>query len=322
MPLIRTSTYRARGIFRNAHINTIYPAIFRKVKGLCYERERISTRDGDFLDLDWSPVGSKKLALILHGLEGGADRPYVRGMARYFNRKGRDALGLNFRGCSGEPNRKLRSYHVGETNDLRRVLAHCIDNRKYESIVLIGFSLGGNVLLKYLGEQPEEVPPEVRAGVAFSVPCHVESANREIDRWHNWPYRQRFMGSLNAKILEKAQLFPQRVSIPHPLPRDFGTFDDVFTAPIHGFRDAQDYWAQNSSLQFLPKLARPALLVSALDDSFLSSKCYPFELAKGHSRLFLETPRQGGHVGFVSRGETYWSEHRAYEFVEEMAGGT
>lgn len=187
MPLIRTSTYRARGIFRNAHINTIYPAIFRKVEGVRYERERISTRDGDFLDLDWSPVGSRKLALVLHGLEGSADRPYMRGMARHFNEKGWDALCLNFRGCSGEPNRKLRSYHIGETNDLRWVLAHCLDNRKYDTIVLVGFSLGGNVLLKYLGEQPEEVPPEVRAGVAFSVPCHVKSANRQIDRWHNLP---------------------------------------------------------------------------------------------------------------------------------------
>lgn len=322
MPLIQKSTYRAFGPFRHGHVNTIYPALFRKVAGVHFERQRVTTPDGDFLDLDWSARGRRCLAVILHGLEGNASRPYVRGMARYFNQRGWDALGFNFRGCSGEPNRKLRSYHVGETGDLKFALSVILDERGYESVALIGFSLGGNVVLKYLGEEGDQVPPEVRCGIAFSVPCDVMSANREIDKWQNWLYRHRFIASLNNKVKEKAIRFPEQLTLPRPMPRDFREFDGRFTAPIHGFRDAEDYWTRNSSLRFLPGIRRPALLVSARDDSFLSPACYPSGLAEEHPRLFLEIPRWGGHVGFVSSGPggAYWSEHRAWQFAGEMAG--
>ncbi|MCB0589224.1 MAG: alpha/beta fold hydrolase [Phaeodactylibacter sp.] len=319
MPLIKKSTYRARGPFRYGHINTIYPALFRKVEGVRFERERVETRDGDFLDFDWSAAGSRRLIILLHGLEGSAGRPYIRGMARYFNQRGWDALGFNFRGCSGEPNRKLRSYHVGETADLKWAISFILDKYDYESIVLAGFSLGGNVVLKYLGETGAEAPSPVRAGIAFSVPCDVESANREIDKWQNWLYRYRFIKSLNEKVREKALRYPEELKLPREMPKDFRQFDDRFTAPIHGFRDADDYWTRNSSLQFLPGIRRPALLVSARDDSFLSPSCYPCRLAEEHPDLYLEIPRWGGHVGFVSSGpgRAYWSEQRAFQFVEE-----
>ncbi|MCB0548142.1 MAG: alpha/beta fold hydrolase [Phaeodactylibacter sp.] len=320
MPLIKKSGYRARGPFRFGHINTIFPALFRKVEGVHFERERVDTPDGDFLDLDWLSIGSRRLAILLHGLEGNASRPYIRGMARYFRERGWDVLGFNFRGCSGEPNRKLRSYHIGETSDLKWAISMILNQRDYESIALAGFSLGGNVVLKYLGENGDDVPAQVRCAVAFSVPCEVVSANREIDRWANWPYRHRFIKSLNAKVKEKALLFPEELQLPERMPRDFRQFDGRFTAPIHGFRDAEDYWVRNSSLQFLPEIRRPALMVSALDDSFLSAACYPYQLAESHPFLFLEAPRWGGHVGFVSSGSNgaYWSEQRAYQFVEEM----
>jgi uncharacterized protein len=320
MPYIAHSTYRARGIFRNAHINTIYPALFRQVEGVHYERERVETPDGDFLDLDWSARGAERLLLLLHGLEGNAQRHYVRGMARYFNQQGWDALALNFRGCSGEPNHQLRSYHIGETSDLGLVIRHVLSLGRYRTLVLVGFSLGGNVALKYLGEQPAAVPPEVKAAVVFSVPCEVVSANVEIDKWQNWPYRQRFMKSLNAKIAQKACLFPGQLSLPAEPPRDFKGFDGMFTAPIHGFHSAEDYWRRNSSLQFLPAIERPALLVNARDDTFLSPACYPVALAEKQRHFYLESPRWGGHVGFVSQAgaPVYWPEKRAYEFVEAL----
>ncbi|MCO6480293.1 MAG: alpha/beta fold hydrolase [Phaeodactylibacter sp.] len=322
MPLISKSTYRARGLFRYGHFNTIYPALFRKVEGVHFERERIDTPDGDFLDFDWAARGNRKLAILLHGLEGNARRPYIRGMARYFNYRGWDALGLNFRGCSGEPNRKVRSYHIGETGDLKWAISRILDKCDYESIALLGFSLGGNVVLKYLGENGEAVPPQVNCGVAFSVPCDVMSANGEIAKWHNYLYRHRFIKSLNEKVREKALRFPEVLRLPERMPRDFYQFDGQFTAPIHGFRDAEDYWVTNSSLRFLPHIRRPALLVNARDDSFLSDACYPWRLAEEHPHVFLETPRWGGHVGFVSSGPggAYWSEQRACRFVEEMAG--
>jgi predicted alpha/beta-fold hydrolase len=317
MPIIPNSSYKASGMFRNAHVNSIYPAFFRKVEGVNYKRERMDTPDGDFLDLDWSKVGSRSLLIALHGLEGSADRPYIRGMTRYFNDQGWDALGLNFRGCSGEPNRLLRSYHVGETGDLKFVLQHALQTGSYERVGLVGFSLGGNVLLKYLGEDPGQVPDEVVGGVAFSVPCDVKSANTEIDRWHNWHYRKRFLDDLNRKMEEKARRFPDQLQLPQQMPRDFREFDDVFTAPVHGFDSAEHYWTSSSAIHFIPDIERPALLVSAADDSFLSERCYPFRLAKSHEYFHLEVPSYGGHVGFVTRHPKgyYWTEQRAYEFL-------
>lgn len=317
MPLIKASTYRPKLWFRNHHVNTIYPAYFRKIPEVDYERERLDTPDKDFLDLDWSTVGGDRLLIGLHGLEGSANRPYIRGMARYFNERGWDALGLNFRGCSGAPNRLLRSYHIGETGDLRLVIKHALATGRYRHIGLVGFSLGGNVILKYLGEGGF-YPKELIGGVAFSVPCDVKAANTEIDKWHNWHYRQRFMETLNGKMVEKAARFPEQLQLPERMPRDFREFDDTFTAPIHGFRDADHYWTSCSSIRYMPDIQHPALLVSAMDDTFLSPECYPFEQAKGHSHFHFEAPKWGGHVGFVTTGPEgyYWTEKRAFEFLD------
>lgn len=316
MPLVPRSSYRSPRSVINRHVNTMYPAFFRKVEGVNYERERINTPDHDFLDLDWSIVGSEKLLIALHGLEGSADRPYIRGMARYFNQRGWDALGLNFRGCSGEPNWQLRSYHIGETGDLRQVIEHALSTGRYRKIGLVGFSLGGNVVLKYLGEEGAR-PAELIGGVAFSVPCDVKSANTEIDRWHNWHYRQRFMDSLNQKMVEKAERFPGQLVLPKKMPRDFQAFDEQFTAPIHGFHSAEHYWTSSGSIRFIPNIDRPALLVNARDDTFLSKRCYPWALAGKHPHFFFESPRRGGHVGFVTRSRDghYWTEQRAYQFL-------
>lgn len=318
MPLLRNSRYRPPLLFRNPHFNTVYPALFRQVNSVHYERERLETPDGDFLDLDWSRAGSRRLLIALHGLEGAADRPYIRGLVRLFNRHRWDALGFNFRGCSGEPNRLLRSYHMGETSDLDWVIGRILELDRYDTIVVAGFSLGGNVALKYAGERGDRLPRQVRRIIAFSVPCHIASANVEIDRWHNRLYLRRFLRSLRAKMEEKAKLFPGKVDLSGPRPHNFRTFDDRFTAPLHGFRDAEDYWAQCSSLQFLSNLSVPTLLLSARDDTFLSEQCYPAELADRHPFFYLEAPRYGGHVGFVTGDPegVFWSEKRALDFAE------
>jgi hypothetical protein len=266
-------------------------------------------------------VGSDRLLIGLHGLEGSARRPYIKGMAQFFNQRGWDAVGLNFRSCSGEPNRLLRSYHIGETGDLSFVITHALATGRYRYIALVGFSLGGNVLLKYLGESPDSLPKEVVGGVAFSVPCDVKSANQQIDRWHNWHYRQRFMDGLNAKMRLKAEMFPDLLQLPERMPRDFQEFDDTFTAPIHGFDSADHYWTSSSSQHYIPTIRKPALLINASDDSFLSPSCYPYELAEHHRCFYLEVPSGGGHVGFVTRRNqgTYWSEERAFEFITQKA---
>jgi hypothetical protein len=317
MPFLRQDDYLPPLLFRNTYVNTIYPSLFRQVPDLHYQRKRIDTPDGDFLDLDWATQGRDKLVIVLHGLESSADRGYIKGMIRRFGMEGWDGLGMNFRGCSGEPNRLLRTYHIGETGDLDWVLRHVLAKNQYREIVLIGFSLGGNVVLKYLGEQEDRLFPEITKGIAISVPCEVMSANEEFNKLKNWIYMRRFMLSLNPKMHTKAQLFPDQYRISIPKPRSFDEFDGAFTAPVHGFANAEDYWTRNSSLQFIPKIKIPTLLVNALDDTFLSPACFPYDLAEQSSVFHLMTPRYGGHCGFYMPGKrnVFWSEEQAWAFV-------
>lgn len=319
MPYIKHSTYQAQGIFKNAHINTLYAAVGRKVRGVSFERERLPTPDGDFFDLDWLRSGSEHLLIVLHGLEGNSGRPYVQGLARFFHKQHWDVAALNFRSCSGELNHLPRLYHMGETGDLRQTVHHALATGKYRYIALAGFSLGGNVVLKYLGEDPAAVPHEVKAATTFSVPCHIASANEEIDKWKNRLYRWKFMQTLNEKMRHKSERWPEMLKMPTVLPTRFCEFDNCFTAPLHGFADAHDYWSSSGAIRFIPHIQIPTLLVNALDDTFLSAACYPVETAANHPHFHLETPVNGGHVGFVSAGKggIYWSERRAWQFVSQ-----
>lgn len=318
MPLITQTRYRPEPFLRNPHVNTVWSAVGRRIADVRFQRERIATQDDDFLDLDWSLAGSDRLLVILHGLEGSTDRPYVRGMTRCANTYGWDVLAMNFRGCSGEENRQPRTYHMGETGDLQYVVQHALATGRYRRIGLAGYSLGGNVVMMYLGRDHQKVPQEVVGGVAYSVPCDIPSANERINRWDNFLYRYRFMRSLNKKLYTKAQHFPELFSDPLPRSTTFLTFDDYFTAPVHGFRNAMDYWTTCSSLPFLSDIRRPLLLVNAQDDTFLSESCFPRALAGKHPYFFLETPRWGGHVGFFNlRRRHLWSERRGIDFLNE-----
>lgn len=320
MPYLKNSTYKAPSfLFKNAHFNTIFPALFRKVKNVNYTRERIDTPDGDFLDLDWLKVGSRRLVIVIHGLEGDASRSYVRGMVRIFNEEGWDAIGFNFRGCSGEMNRKPQSYHMGWTYDIDFLTKKIADEGVYQEVVLVGFSLGGNTILKYLGEQADEVSPIVKKAVAFSVPVHIPSTNIGFNEPKNWIYLRRFVQNLNEKAIEKKKVFGDEIPIDlNNLPRNFDEFDELITGPIHGYKNAEDYWIRCSSLQFLPNIKIPTLLVNAADDTFLSDQCYPAELAEQHEFFHFEMPAYGGHVGFTTFGNEgrYWSEERAVKFVK------
>ncbi len=329
MPLLSSSTYQPPLLLRNGHLLTIWPSIVRRLSDTRYSRERIETADGDFLDLDWSLVdwsradwsladGGNDLVILSLGLEGESGRSYMRGMARAMNRAGRDALCWNYRGCSGEPNRLLRSYHSGASDDLDVVVRHAIDIKGYNRVALIGFSLGGNITLKYLGERGRAVDPAITAAVAFSVPCDLRSSSMALARSTNAIYMRRFLRSLREKMLAKEHLMPSPIDREElRRMRTFQEFDDRFTAPLHGFRDAEEYWRRSSSRQFIPGIMIPTLLVNALDDPFLDTPCYPYNEARESAHFSLETPRHGGHVGFVtfgSRGE-YWSEQRALEFL-------
>lgn len=319
MPVLANSSYQPPNfLFRNRHLNTIYSSVFRKVN-VDYERETIDTPDGDFLDLDWSKVGSDKVMIAFHGLEGNAERSSIKAFVKKFNEGGWDGIGFNFRGCSGRPNKKLYSYHMGATYDVENVVQHVL-KKGYQKIALVGYSMGGNVILKYLGEKGEKVNPAIQKAVTFSVPCDIPSANIEIDKPHNFIYIKRFLRSLNAKIKEKESRFPELLKMrPAHTPKNFTEFDNAYTAPINGFDDAMDYWKQCSSGLGLMNIRVPSLLVNAKDDSFLSAACFPYKVAEQNPCFFLETPQFGGHFGFTSfhPSRHYWPEERAWSFVAE-----
>jgi len=288
------------------------------VEGVRYERERICTVDDDFLDLDWSTRGSEKLAIISHGLEGNSERGYVLGMVKAINRSGWDGLAWNMRGCSGQPNRKLRFYHSGATDDLSAVIEHVLNLEKYGLIGLVGFSLGGNMTLKYLGERGDQVDPVIALAATCSVPCDLASGADQMAKLSNRIYMKRFTRMLHEKIKAKMRMMPDKIDDKgYDQIRTFREFDDRYTAPIHGFKDANDYYRRASSRQFLHNIAIPTLLVNAKNDPFLPGPCYPVEEARAHPTFFLEMPESGGHVGFISfnRENEYWFESRAVAFL-------
>ena len=328
MPILEHSTYQPPSWWvSSGHLQTIIPALFRKVVSSPYTRERITTPDGDFLDCDWlyaaSSRPSQKLVIISHGLESNSHRPNVLGMARAVSLCGYDALAWNFRGCSGEPNRLPCAYHSGATEDLHTVLDHVA--AKYDEIYLIGFSLGGNLTLKYLGEQSEALSPKVKKAVMFSVPCDLAASSKQLSRVSNRLYERRFLNSLRQKIEQKATLFPNQISLAPYLKKQIKTlrdFDNYYTAPLHGFQNAEDYYAKCSAKQFISRITIPTLMVNAKNDVFLAPSCYPFDEAKSSDVFFLETSESGGHLGFITKKTPhglYWSEMRALGFIESQA---
>ncbi len=319
MPLIRESSYRAPSWLPGGHAQTIFPALFRRSRKVTGRPERLELADGDFIDLEWAGQGSKRLAILSHGLEADMHTGYIQGMAAALVRRGSDVLVWNFRGCGVEPNRLLRMYHSGATEDLHSVVAHALGNHPAESIDLIGFSLGGNLTLKYLGENPAALPAQIRNAVAISVPCDLACSSRVLSLFSNKIYMERFLVAMRAKIRAKDRMFPGEVDLTGlSRVRTFEEFDDRFTAPIHGFRDAEDYWARNSSRQFLTAIELPTLLINARNDPFLGAGCYPEEEADASTRFHFEMPATGGHVGFPAfgNGGEYWSETRALDFLQ------
>ncbi len=314
MPVINSS-FDPSWLFKNGFISTVYSGLIRRLKIVQY-RERITLRDGDFIDLDWSYAKktSKSLIVLLHGMEGHGQRPYVTGPALLFNNNNVDAICVNFRGCSGELNLKYSSFHSGMTEDLEDIIKYVVSLNRYDSIFIKGISLGANILLKYLGEG-NNIPIQVKAGMAVSAPCDLSGSAKALHKLINLPYQINFLWGLLKLLKQKQKQFPNIIS--RSQIRSIFTlndFDEVYTSRAHGFKNAQDYYAKASSLQFLKSIKIPVLILNALNDSFLSKDCFPYEEAKKNSSLYLETPQFGGHVGFISRKGFYYNEKRALEF--------
>ena len=322
MPVIDCH-YRPPFLLANGYLQSILPSLVRRIDCEHFERERLVTDDGDFLDLDWSRVSplsaGKTLLIISHGLEGHSRRPYVAGVAREANSEGWDVLAWNFRSCSGEMNKTLRFYHSGATDDLQRVIEHA-HGLGYQNIHLVGFSMGGNLSLLYVGRQGRDLPEHVKSVVAFSVPCDLAASASRLAERKNKIFMWRFLKDLKEKIEAKALDFPEAVNSDnyHQI-KTFQHFDDRYTAPIHGFSNAEDYWRQSSCKPVLKDIRIPALLVNAKNDPFLPASCFPYAEARESEWLSLEVPRSGGHVGFIelNRQHAYWMEGRVVEFVKQ-----
>ncbi len=320
MPVIEKSTYKAPLFLGNNHVQTVLPTLFRKVKGVTYTRERVDTPDGDFIDIDISPVGSGRAIILSHGLEGDSGRHYMKGMVRAFNRRGWDAIAFNFRGCSGEPNHKAATYHSGKTEDLHTVIEHLLKTRNYKSLSLAGFSLGANLTLKYAGEKGNNILPQIKSAIGISAPCDLVSSSIELHKNKNLLYSKRFLVSLLEKMKAKEELFPSGIIRDYASVKTLKDFDDSFTAPLNGFRDAMDYWERCSSRKYIAGTVIPTLILNAKDDPILGPECFPYDEAMANKNLFLEVPENGGHMGFITFGKNgeFWHETRTAEFAEKF----
>ena len=321
MPIIQSHFTPKRWLFRNTHISTIYASLIRRwIPQVSFERERLELADGDFLDLDWCKKGSKKLVIVLAGLEGKSRSMYARSTITHFNNQGWDALGLNYRGCSGEPNRLLRGYHMGASEDVKVTVEHAIKKYAYEEIVLVGFSLGGNLALKYAGEEGHSLPKQIKSIVSFSAPMDLQASEERMNCWYNWHYVKWFMLTLNWKANRKKRQYTDALKSYKGffMSGNFIYFDTHFTAPANGFSSVEAYWEESSCRPHLENIPIPTLIIAAKNDSFLSENCYPIEAAQSNPNLHLEIPETGGHCAFIRyfNEKVWWMEERAFEFVK------
>ena len=310
---------------RDPHAQTIWSKFARHTPLPPTRRERWELQDGDFLELERHDApGQSPRVLLLHGLEGSPRSHYVRGFFAEAAQRGWAADLLIFRSCGDEPNRLLRSYHSGETGDLDLVVRRLIAAEPGRPLALAGVSLGGNVLLKWLGERGDDVPREIARAVAISAPYDLARGSRHLERGFSRVYAWHFLRTLKAKAREKRARFPnaaawERVAVA----RTIWDFDDAMTAPVHGFRDALDYYTRSSSIRFLPRVRVPTLLLSAADDPFLPREVLNEvrTIAAANARLTLEFPEHGGHVGFVAGSlpwrPAYYAESHALAFLAE-----
>lgn len=304
----------------NSHLQTLWPALCRRsIKNLRIERERLDLPDGDFVDLDWIRKDEEgPIVLILHGLEGSINSHYAKGMLRSIAYQKWRGVFMHFRGCSGEPNRLVRSYHSGETGDLSYVV-NFLSQREEQPIAVIGFSLGGNVLLKWLGETAEKNP--LKAAIAISVPFELHKAAARIQKGFSKFYQWYFMKCLRERLSQKFQVKPPHVD-PSLIYRvhNMYEFDDKITAPLHGFAGVNEYYSIASSRQYLCHIQIPTLILQAKDDPFMTEDIIPAQHELS-SQVKLEVTDAGGHVGFVGgrfpwRPE-YWLEKRVPGFLSE-----
>jgi hypothetical protein len=309
----------------NPHVQTLLATVLPRGRGITFQRVRIDTPDGDFLDLDLPQVADARLqpeapvVLFLHGLEGNARRPYALDLYRQLAQRGIRSVGMNYRACSGEINRTARSYHAGATDDV--ALVHTWLDQRFPGVAkgMAGVSLGGNMLLKYLGERGGEVAIRLRAAAAISPPFDLNLGGEHLSQGLSQRYVAHFLASIQAKLRAKAELLRPLIDLERALAaQTLREIDEAMTAPLHGFASADDYYTRSSSRRYLAGVQVPTLILRAKDDPLVSAADIPYDLFLHNPILFPGITEQGGHVGWVEgRPLAYrlWAQRQVATFL-------
>lgn len=321
--MVTSSTFKPAWWLRNRHAQTIWPSVFRKRPKLPLFRERLELPDGDFLDLDWTATNPGPIVLLLHGLEGNDESHYAKGLLKHLSQLGLQAVIMYFRGCNGEMNRLPRAYHSGETGDVSYVVSQLTARFPDRPVYAIGISLGGNVLLKWLGETGQANP--LAGAIAISVPFDLSNAADQLNRPGSRIYQRHLLNKLQNSLKRRLAHMPLPIDKDKALScKTLRQYDDLVTAPLHGFSDANDYYSKSSSRQYLSAIEIPTLILHARDDPFMTTDAIPTteELS---DKVMLELADQGGHVGFVSGHlpfrPRYWLEQRISQFFRDQTTG-
>ena len=316
MPVLKDS-YKPPFWLRSGHLQTIYSSAGRRVKSMPWEGEQVILSDEDEVNLYWLKSDMKRLLIQCPGLESDLGSRYLSGMGHCMTEAGWDVVSYIYRGCDGKDNKALRTYHSGAIDDLSDVIQYILSQYPdYEEIGLIGYSLGANLVLRYLGDPNTQLDPKVKKSVAISPPCDLAASSEEMKKLKNKFYTGRFIQKLKGKVKLKEKQYPEALDYPMIYKsKNFHDFDQHFTAPANNFKDAKDYWHQSSSLFYLKNISIPSLIITARDDSLLSESSYPYQIAESCEHIHLMATRFGGHVGFMYPGEFYWHELQAKRFL-------
>lgn len=321
MPFIDlTNVYRHNWYSHNSQLATILPSMRRKIEGINYTRERITLKDGDFLDLDWLRNNNDRLLIITHGLEGNTGKQYVKGMAREFSANGWDVLAWNCRSCSGEMNLAPKLYHHGDILDITEVVEHVIARHSYQHIALGGYSMGGVINTKFIAKRGRDFDNIVKLNMAISTPCDLEACALTLDRPANFVYKNKFMRGLMVKLIEKEKQYPDIIDAKRINSiRTWRDFDKYYSAPFNGYSSHHELYEKATINNWLDEISIPTLVLNSTDDPMVPANTNPVKFAAKSDILTLALTRKGGHCGFTQRkSEVNFAEAFTVDFAGKI----
>ncbi|MBN2434401.1 MAG: alpha/beta fold hydrolase [Spirochaetes bacterium] len=307
--------YKPGLLFKNPHINTIYASRFRKVDDVYTSKFLLELADGDFLNIDTRIAGSRRAIVIVHGLGGHSKRTYVMGLAKTFINLGYDIFGVNLRGCGGETNRLIKTYHAGKYDDVDEIVKHISAKYKYQDIGIAGFSLGGVITSRYFIESGSSSLASF--GIAISAPFDLATTSELLS--NSRFYMSYFLKKLKREMQKKADIFDEISMEDYDSIKTFAQYDDRYTAPLNGFQSAVDYWKKSSTASRLETIKKPFLIISSEDDPVLSRESLPYGIDKKNSYINVQITKYGGHTGFLDRtGVPCWHEKCSALFTKKI----